>query len=153
MRLSWLAACAFAIVLSGCPAPPEPAVPTVPLPPAVPGQEAQPLPRPPAAPPAPKANAGRAPTGVPGTSIRFTGGDGSSIAKAIVIEGAKGEMDGVASEYQYLDALLGPRNVVWKMVMQSLLNENGKSYDSLQIERNGKTEVYYFDISGYFGKM
>jgi hypothetical protein len=150
MRL--LAYLAPALLLTGCPsAAPPPEAPTVPLPPAAPSPEpsaSAPAPKP-APPPAPKP---ARPTALPGTTIRFTGGDGSSIKDAIVIEGAKGEIDGVPSEYQYLEMLIGPRRGNWKMIRQSLLNENGKKYDLLEIDHQGKTESYYFDITGYFGK-
>src|SRR5271168_4275084 len=102
MRL--LTCLSLSALLSACAsATPPPEVPTVPLPPVAPSPAAPPLP-PRAS--APKSEPAR-PQGVPGTSIRFTGGAGSSLKDAIVIEGAQGEVDGVRSEYQYLDMLLG----------------------------------------------
>jgi hypothetical protein len=38
------------------------------------------------------------------------------------------------------------------MVMQALHSDKGRRYDSLEIERGGKTETYWFDITDYFGK-
>ncbi len=93
------------------------------------------------------------PTTLPGTTIRFEGGDGSSQASAILILGAKGERDGVDSEYQYLDLLYGPRPAGWTMVKQSLLEDADRSYDALEIERAGKSRTVYFDITDYFGKF
>jgi len=153
MRL--LAYLAPAIFLTSCSwAAPPPEVPTVPVPPAAPApapEPSAPAPAPPPARPPAKPISGR-PTGIPGTAIRFTGGDGSSIKEAIVIEGVKGEIDGVPAEYQYLEMLLGPRKTGWRMIRQSLLSENGKKFDALEIDHQGKTEAYYFDITGYFGK-
>jgi hypothetical protein len=155
MRPSSLAVCGFLAFLAGCPAPPEPAAPTVALPPPPPAAANAPVPAPPPpAAPQPKPDAGPPrPAGVPGTAIRFTGGDGSSKASAIVIEGAQGERDGVHSEYQYLDMLLGPQGAAWQMVQQSLFEDKGRSYDLLEIRHNGKAESYWFDITGYFGKF
>lgn len=47
----------------------------------------------------------------------------------------------------------GPRPTGWTMVQQALLGDQGKSYDALDIERSGKRETVYFDISDYFGKF
>ncbi|MFT3772924.1 MAG: hypothetical protein QM820_46660 [Minicystis sp.] len=146
-------ALALAASLSACAeAPPPP--PTIPVSPAMPppSPEAAPGPPAPKPPPPPKPAASARPTAVPGTSIRFTGGDGSSLEEAIVIEGAKGEIDGVRSEYQYLEMLLGPRGN-WTRTKQSLVDKNGHKYDLLEVDHQGKQEKYWFDITLYFGKM
>jgi len=93
------------------------------------------------------------PTALPGTSIRFEGGAGTSVKDAIVIKGAHGEMDGVAAEYKYLELIYGPRNVGYTVSGQSLLSNAGKSFDELDIAVNGKPMAVYFDITDYFGKM
>ncbi len=74
---------------------------------------------------------------------------------AIRIVGAKGEMDGVASEYACLDAAFGSRKSgAWRLLRQSLLGKNGKNYDlmSIQLADGSKKEIL-FDISDYFGKF
>jgi hypothetical protein len=151
--LSSLLPLTLSLALAACAAsePPPPTVPVAPAPPAPPVADAPP-PAAPKPPPAPKQAKPSRPTEVPGTSIRFTGGDGSSLESAIVIEGAKGEMDGVRSEYQYLEMLLGQPKVAWTMVQQALLQKDGKKYDRLDVDHGGKKESYYFDITGYFGK-
>ena len=91
----------------------------------------------------------------PEGKIHFVGGQGTSIADAIKIVGAKGEVDGTASEYTCLDAAFGARrDGKWKPVQQSLLNKGGKSYDllSVQLADGSKVDVY-FDITDYFGKF
>lgn len=88
---------------------------------------------------------------LPGTSIRFDGGDGSAKDKAIKILGAKGEQDGVAAEYQYLDAVFGKGS--WKPKGQSLLEEDGRKIDAIDFVRDGHDDTLYFDISDYFGKF
>jgi len=93
------------------------------------------------------------PTSLPGTPIHFLGGDGSSLANAIKIKGAHGEMDGTASEYSYLALVYGPQGNAWTMGQQSLLSDSGKSYDALAITlADGTKETVYFDITDYFGK-
>ena len=90
---------------------------------------------------------------LPDSSICFSGGDGGSIEHAVVILGAKGEQDGVAAEYKYLEMLYGPRGAGYTVSSQSLLEQNGKSYDRLDIEVKGKPLGVFFDISDYFGKF
>ena len=86
--------------------------------------------------------------------IHFGGGDGSSMKNAVVILGAKGEGDGVASEYICLAAVYGPQNGTWTLTSQSLLEDGGKSYDLMEVQlKSGKTTKVFFDITDYFGKF
>jgi hypothetical protein len=125
---------------------------TITVAPTPPDATPAPAPPPPVASAAPIAVPKR-PTSLPGTSIRFTGGDGTSIVTAIKIKGAKGEMDGTASEYSYLALVYGPANTAWTMGQQSLLTDSGKNYDALAITlADGTKATVYFDISDYFGK-
>lgn len=93
------------------------------------------------------------PTTLPGTTIRFEGGAGTSVDDAIVIRGAHGEEDGTGAEYKYLEMVYGPRGSGYKVAGQSLMNQNGKSFDRLDVEVNGKPLAVYFDITDYFGKL
>jgi hypothetical protein len=92
------------------------------------------------------------PTGLAGTAIKFTGGDGSSMEKAIVIEGALNESEGVGTEYDYLDLLFGPQGSGWQLEQQSLLSDKGRYYDEMAIVHGGVQATYYFDITAFFGK-
>jgi len=97
--------------------------------------------------------AGR-PTAKPGSRIRFEGGDGSSVESAIRVVGAKGERDGVESEYWYLQQVYGSRESgTWQFVGQSLLHVSGKAYDHLDIVVGGRRTSVFFDISEFFGKL
>jgi len=82
--------------------------------------------------------------------ITFKGGDGSSMEKAIVIVGAKNEIEGVNSEYAWLKK----HHPKWKVGKQALISKKGKKYDILTcvLPNNQKKEVW-FDISGFFGKL
>lgn len=136
-----------ALLLVSCGGAPAPATPTVTM--TLPSATASASPPPPvtsASPEAPRV----ASTG----GIRFAGGNGSTIATAIAILGAHGEMDGTASEYSYLAKLYGPQGSAWTIDQQSLLNHSGKSYDALLITlADGTKKTVYFDISDYFGKF
>lgn len=100
-------------------------------------------------PPPPPSNG---PKRIPGTSIRFEGGDGSSMHAAVVIKGAKGEQDGTAAEYKYLDLLLPDTSHTVRS--QALLEDGGRSFDRLDVELGGgKSMTVFFDITDYFGKF
>ncbi len=125
---------------------------------APPAAAAAPAPAPPPAreapPSAPAASEGPRFNGVPGTSIRFTGGDGSSVEHAIAIEGAKGETDGVQAEYWYADQVFGRRGADWQFGGQALLEHEGHHFDKLDLKlKSGEARVLVFDITDYFGKF
>jgi hypothetical protein len=97
---------------------------------------------------------GHGPAAIPGTAIRFTGGDGSSLERAIVIEGASNEEEGVDSEYWYVAQVLGERGTDWELQSQSLLQAHGHQFDQLSIHKaNGAAVDFFFDITGYFGRF
>ena len=87
-------------------------------------------------------------------SIKFLGGNGSSMERAIVVDGAKGEREGVAAEYIYISNEKGVRNRDWKLTAQSELVENKKEYDYLNIQslKDSSVTDFYFDITGFYGK-
>lgn len=83
-------------------------------------------------------------------AIRFSGGDGSSIEQAIVIENAEGERDGVAAEYAWVrDKFPG-----FKFEGQGIVTKDPKVYDRLEgTTAEGKKAEFYFDITLFFGKF
>jgi hypothetical protein len=64
------------------------------------------------------------------------------------ITGAKGEIDGVGSEYQWLAA----QRPGWKRNKQALIQSGNKLYDLLYISKGRKKQVICFDITAFFGK-
>ena len=80
--------------------------------------------------------------------IQYTGGDGSTVARAIVIDGAQGEDDGVKAEYDWLAA----NRAGWKLTDQELFFSGGKPYDVLSLIKSGERSQVFFDISGYSGR-
>ncbi len=81
--------------------------------------------------------------------IQYLGGDGSSVAQAILIHGASGEVDGVTSEYDWLAA----NRPGWKAISQSLISQGSRYYDALHITNGSQQADVYFDITEYFGKL
>jgi len=81
--------------------------------------------------------------------IQYGGGDGLSMATAVVILHAKGEDDGVRAEYNWI-AIHHPD---WKTRGQALLQGKTGIYDQIIcVKPNGKTVNVFFEISGFFGK-
>lgn len=81
--------------------------------------------------------------------VKFSGGDGSSIEQAIMVEGAQNEMVGVSSERQWLRTHFANMN----LGTQSLLRKNGRAYDRFDLSSaSGEKKTIFFDITGYFGK-
>lgn len=69
-------------------------------------------------------------------------------AESFRITGAKGEMEGVRSEYVWLAA----NRPGWKRTEQALVFQGNKSYDLLTIVKGRKKQVICFDITAFFGK-
>ena len=81
-------------------------------------------------------------------SVTYTGGDGSSMEKAVVINGAT-EQTGVDAEYPYI----GKHYPGFHPGEQSLMQEKGKMYDVLNFTTaDGKKMTIYFNITAFFGK-
>jgi hypothetical protein len=81
--------------------------------------------------------------------ITYSGGDGRTIATAIVIEGAGGSSDGVPAEY----AWLAQNRPIAQVASQALVQEGGRFYDVLTLQSGSATEEIYFDITGFFGNF
>ena len=81
----------------------------------------------------------------------YSGGDGSSFEKAVVIN-ATNTSKGIRAEYEYLDKKFGRRGSGYTLVSQTLSSHKGKPYDILTINVKGKEMKFYFDISSFYGK-
>ncbi|MEE9407460.1 MAG: hypothetical protein V3V28_05240 [Polaribacter sp.] len=84
-------------------------------------------------------------------NVEFSGGDGFSFEKAIIIK-TKNSSKGIGAEYKYLDQKYGRRGIDWKMIQQSLSYKNKKPFDVLKIKYKGKEINVYFEISSFSGK-
>ncbi len=85
--------------------------------------------------------------------IEVWGGTGTSTDDPLVILGAKNSSLGVAIEYMYIESIYGKRESDWKLIMQSLIRKDNKSFDCIQIKlKSGEEKRIYFDISDFFGK-
>jgi hypothetical protein len=85
--------------------------------------------------------------------VEYSGGDGSSMEKAVQIIGVQNSMQGIQAEYQYLSEKFGVRGTDWQLKMQFLMEDKGKSYDMMKISlKDGRELDVFFDISEFFGK-
>lgn len=83
-----------------------------------------------------------------GAEVSYSGGGGANAADAVVIVGAEGESDGVASEYQWVKTNRPGAQVD----RQALVMRGEKAFDVLTLSTDGAEEEVWFDITGYFGK-
>lgn len=81
--------------------------------------------------------------------IRFTGGDGTSVESAVVIEGARNEQEGVTAEgyWQFRN------RPGWEKGDQALIKSDTRQWDRITyISPQGVEAIIFFDITGFFGK-
>ena len=82
-------------------------------------------------------------------AVSFSGGDGSSLEKAIIVK-APDEEAGVHAEHEYIRQHF-PGSTEGS---QSLSNVKGRAYDTIEIKTaSGEKKTLYFDITAYFGKF
>ena|ERR1700683_1812352 len=80
---------------------------------------------------------------------QFSGGDGSSIAAAVVIH-ATHDIDATRAEYTWFRT----NHPGGRITNQALISAGGHMYDSLDVTAaDGTSHKYYFDITESFGKI
>ena len=86
--------------------------------------------------------------------ISFSDNSGESMEDAIVIMNARTDLEGVSSEYYYLEKRFGTDAVDRDRISQYLVeDEEGRSYDVLEVHlTSGENATIYFDITDFYGK-
>ncbi len=80
--------------------------------------------------------------------VKISGGDGFSFKKAIIISDCD-NIEGVEQEYIEVRKRFGN----YQLIRQSLQENNGKTFDVLELKlENGREITFYFDITDFFGK-
>ena len=83
----------------------------------------------------------------------YGGGDGSSMDTAVVIHASSTRV-GIHAECAYVALRHGQSGRDWTPESQSLLAQDGRHFDVVNIKtRDGCVVSYYFDISSFFGKF
>jgi hypothetical protein len=86
--------------------------------------------------------------------IRFEGGNGGSMASAIVVRGAESELEGTYAAYAWLVNKYGKKDVGWKLVSHSHEMFNRREIATFKIEfPDGTQRVVFFDCTESFGKF
>jgi hypothetical protein len=81
-------------------------------------------------------------------TVSYSGGDGSSFAKAIVIK-APDEVSGLNAEYTYISIHYGR----YEKVIQGLSLMKERTFDIITFKTSdGKKHTLYFDITDFYGK-
>ncbi len=81
-------------------------------------------------------------------AVSYSGGDGSSLEKAVVIK-APNEVSGLKAEQTYISIHYGR----YEQVMQGLELKKGRRFDMITFKtEDGKEHTLYFDITGFYGK-
>lgn len=82
--------------------------------------------------------------------VRFIGGNGESVAEAIVIKGVNDAAIGVSSEYYWLRENMPG----WTVVGQGLVTKGRRAYDAMTVRsESGEERTIYFDISEFYGRF
>jgi hypothetical protein len=88
-------------------------------------------------------------SGAASADITYEGGDGTSIAAAVIIAGAEGAPDGVTAEYRWI----AENRPGAEVLGQALAQDGDRIYDVLTIRVGGRQEEIFFDITDFFGKF
>lgn len=88
------------------------------------------------------------------SNYKFTGGDGSSQKRAVVIS-SRTESEGIAAQYYFIGKKYGMRDVEWKVLSQECQKSKSRMYDSINIKLLKTNEIIkvWFDITAYYGKF
>jgi hypothetical protein len=84
----------------------------------------------------------------PEPHIRFTGGNGSSCRRAVVIAGAHHETEGVRAERWWVFT----KQAGSRIVSQDLSQKDGRQFETIRIlTADGSSKTVCFDITSFFG--
>lgn len=85
--------------------------------------------------------------------MTYKGGSGLDSKEAIIIVGAKDELEGIDGEYIWLEEKYGAQDFGWELIDQQSIDEGDKKYDILKIKfLNGEEREHWFDITDFYGK-
>lgn len=83
----------------------------------------------------------------------ISGGDGSSLDKALIVNAANSD-EGVPAEWRYLVATFGRKDVDWSLDRKLLQESNGRHYDVFTLKlKDGQKKVVYLDITSFYGRF
>lgn len=86
------------------------------------------------------------------TEIKFSNNTGSSFHEAIIISGATSRKQGFEAEYQYINDRFGQRSKDWYLLRQTIVYENNKIVDVIEIEVRQpiSRQIFFFEVTPFF---
>lgn len=83
--------------------------------------------------------------------VRFIEKSGESIEEAIIILEAINKSEAIFAEYEYISRKFGIPKRDWILERQTLIMDNGKFYDKMEIKLfDGTAKILYFDVTPFF---
>lgn len=88
------------------------------------------------------------------SEVIYTGGDGSSIQNAVVIEGATSPTEGIRAENDFISRILGPQNESWVKHKQRLIIKDDIPYELIEAKLpDNNTRAFFFNIKSFFATI
>jgi len=85
--------------------------------------------------------------------LTFEGGDGETPDKAIIVRGARFDLEGTAAEFTWLTQNYGWKDQGWNLVSHSHGKLGDRDIDTFEIQlADGTPRTVYFDCTESFGK-
>jgi len=86
-------------------------------------------------------------------SIVFEGGSGDTVEAAIVVRGARFDLDGTCAVFEWLTQKYGQMGSDWKLLSQSHGKYGGRDIDTLKLQlADGTPVTVFFDCTESFGR-
>ena len=84
-------------------------------------------------------------------TFSFSGNEGTSFHDAVVVTGAKTQKEGMEAEQHFISNLHGRRGLDWFLVGQTIIHEQNKIVDVVEIQISNSTDrkIFYFDATSF----
>ncbi len=85
--------------------------------------------------------------------VRFGGGNGDTIDRAVVIRGAAFDLAATWAEFAYVTQAYGQKDKDWKLISHTHGKQGDREIDTIEIELpGGERRNFFFDVTESFGK-
>jgi hypothetical protein len=86
--------------------------------------------------------------------IFFDGGTGETVETAIVVRGARFDLEGTSAEFHWLTQTYGKKDIDWKLSSHSHGNYGGRDIDTFELRlADGTPLTVFFDCTESYGKL
>lgn len=85
--------------------------------------------------------------------FRYEGGDGSTVESAVIVRGARSDLEGTAATFLWMRQNVGTKDDAWRLVTHATRREGLREIDTFDvILRDGTQRSIHFDVTESFGK-